>query len=83
MTEDDFTNDVKKMPRINYTFEEKMHRYYPDIYLPLQRKIIEVKSPYTYNKQLAQNNAKRDQVLLDGYAFEFWICDKNTDLEIK
>ena len=83
MTEDDFTNDVKQMPRINYIYEGKMHRYYSDIYLPSHKKFIEVKSPYTYNKQLLQNNAKRDQVLLDGYIFEFWICDKKSIIEVK
>ena len=83
MMEDDFTNDVKQMPRINYMYEGKMHRYYSDIYIPSQKKFIEVKSPYTYNKQLLQNNAKRDQVILDGYAFEFWICDKKSIIEIK
>jgi hypothetical protein len=81
--EDEFTNDVKQMPRFNYTFNGNVHRYYPDIYLPVQKKIIEVKSSYTYNKQLLQNNAKRDQVLLDGYAFEFWICDTKRIVEIK
>ena len=36
-----------------------------------KNKYIEVKSPYTYNKQLEQNNCKRDQVIKDGYTFEF------------
>jgi len=81
LKEDEFTNDIKQMPRFMYEFEEKQHRYYPDIYLPAQKKIIEVKSPYTYNKQLQQNHSKRDQVVKDGYTFEFWICDKTKILQ--
>ena len=53
----------------------------PDLYIPSQKKIIEVKSPYTYNKQLEQNHCKKDQVVQDGYTFEFWICSKKDIIE--
>jgi hypothetical protein len=79
--EDDLTNDVKQMPKFMYEFEGKTHRYYPDLYLPSEKKIIEVKSPYTYNKQVEQNHCKRDQVIADGYTFEFWICEKTKIIE--
>ncbi len=81
MKESDFTNDVKLMPKFTYQFGGKSHRYYPDLYIPSQKKIIEVKSPYTYNKQLEQNNCKKDQVVQDGYTFEFWICSKKDIIE--
>ena len=42
--------------------------------------IIEVKSPY--NKQLEQNTCKKEQVIKDGYIFEFWICNKK-EIETK
>ncbi len=83
ITETDFTNDVKLIPKVIYEFNNKKHRYYPDIYIPSQKRIIEVKSPYTYNKQLEQNECKKDQVLKDGYTFEFWICSKTGILEKK
>ena len=82
MDENEFTNDVKVMPKVMYTFEENLHRYYPDIYIPSQKRFIEVKSLYTYNKQLEQNHCKRDQVLTNGYAFEFWICNKKEVVQI-
>lgn len=81
--EEDIINDVKLMPKFIYEFNNKSHRYYPDIYIPSQRKIIEVKSEYTYNKQLEQNNCKKTQVVNDGYTFEFWICSKHTIIEKK
>jgi len=81
INEEEFTNDIKQMPRFMYIYNEKKHRYYPDIYLPNQKKIIEVKSPYTYQKQLEQNNCKKEQVIKDGYVFEFWICDKTKIIE--
>ena len=78
--EDDIENDVKKMPECKYTWDGKLHRYYPDIYLPKDRKIIEVKSDYTYLLQRALNQAKRESVIQQGYSFEFWICDKQAVL---
>jgi len=81
MKEADFTNDVKLMPKFIYQFGGKSHRYYPDLYIPSEKKIIEVKSPYTYNKQLEQNHCKKDQVVQDGYTFEFWICSKKDIIE--
>lgn len=76
LKEDDITNDVKLMPKIIYKFNDKQHRYYPDIYIASQKRIIEVKSNYTYNKQLDQNICKKLQAISDGYQFEFWICNK-------
>ena len=76
LKEDEIVNDIKLMPRIMYPFGDRIHRYYPDIYIPSQNKIIEVKSVYTYNKQLEQNMCKKEQVIKDGYIFEFWICNK-------
>ena len=69
------------MPLFMYDYKGAQYRYYPDIYIPSQKKIIEVKSPYTYQKQEEQNECKKKYVLGDGYQFEFWICDKKTILE--
>lgn len=69
------------MPKIIYEFAEKKHRYYPDIYIPSRQLLIEVKSDYTYKKQLEQNQCKREQAVKDGYTFEFWICDKKKIVE--
>ena len=48
-----------------------------------QKRIMEVKSEYTYNKQLEQNQCKKQQVEQDGYQFDFWICDKKAIVERK
>ena len=80
--EDDFTNDVKKMPKVMYTQNEKVRRYYPDIYIPSQNRIIEVKSAYTFNRCLEQNRCKMKQCIEDGIKFEFWICDTKKIVKI-
>lgn len=64
------------MPKIVYTLYEKEHRYYPDIYIPKENRIIEVKSYYTYNSDLLKNIAKQIATKNLNFIFEFWIYDK-------
>ena len=61
---------------VPYFFEGKHHVYHPDIYLPLEHKIIEVKSMWTYDKEKDQNLAKEAACLSQGYQFEFWVLNK-------
>lgn len=44
--EDDILTDRNDMPKIMYNFNDKTLRYYPDIYIKSENKIIEVKSTY-------------------------------------
>jgi hypothetical protein len=46
------------MPSIEYTLHGKRHLYHPDIYLPFQRLIIEVKSDYTFSLEREKTKAK-------------------------
>ena len=82
LKETEITNDPKLIPTFIYEWEGKTHRYYPDLYVETQRRIIEVKSTYTYRTELGKNRAKRDQVMADGYTFEFWICSKTGVLHV-
>jgi hypothetical protein len=66
--------DRNLIPQIQYYFNYKPKIYFPDIYIPQENKIIEVKSTYTYKKDLEKNLAKRQACLDQGYQFEFWIC---------
>ena len=49
VNEEDLLLGFSTMPRIMYEHNEKSHRYYPDIFIPSQKKIVEVKSEYTYD----------------------------------
>lgn len=62
---------------IIYKYENKQHRYYPDIYIISQNKIIEVKSTYTYKKDLEKNIQKQNAVLNKNINFEFKIYNNN------
>ena len=71
-TEDQIRTDRKDIPRIQYEVDGKKKYYFPDIFIPHQNKIIEVKSTWTYK-------CKTDNVLLkkkacegQGYIYEIW-----------
>lgn len=79
-TEPDLIVDLKLMPKIWYMQDNIKHRYYPDIYVPTENLIIEVKSTFTYNRQLEKNLLKRQACLDAGYDFKFMIFDNNGNL---
>lgn len=57
------------MPIIMYQFEEVEHRYYPDIFIPKDNVIIEVKSEYTLKKEWDKNQAKFAATIGIGFNF--------------
>lgn len=74
--ESDIITERKKIPVIKYNLKNKTLTYYPDIYIVSENKIIEVKSTWTYNKNLIKNIHKALAARKLGYLFEFWICDQ-------
>lgn len=72
--ENDIVTDTAEIPVITYIgLDHKEHKYYPDIFIPKERLIIEVKSSYTYAADLPQNLLKRDASIAEGYEFQFMI----------
>lgn len=74
--EDDIVTSRKYVPEIWYEFEGKKHRYYPDIYIKSQNKIIEVKSTRTWTIDTEKTLAKIQQCKNLGYDAEICIIDK-------
>ena len=69
--------------KIWYADLEKKRKYYPDIYIKSENKIIEVKCDYTYDTAYSINIRKRDASRALGISFEFWIYDDKGSLSIK
>jgi hypothetical protein len=76
LPESDVITDRSKMPVISYTSNNKTHRYFPDIYIPSQNKIIEVKSSWTFELHHQINCLKWKATVDVGYKCEFWIFTK-------
>lgn len=77
-----------KIPVFEYVnINNHTAKYYPDIYVPKENKIIEVKSRWwwdgngeeKHNSRLQNNLRKRKAVLDKGYNYELWLYEnKNT-----
>jgi len=68
--EDEIVVDVKNIPVIPYYWDDNMRSYHPDVYIPSQNRIIEVKSFYIYNLHPEKNNAKWEATAKKGYKME-------------
>ena len=66
-----------------YEYEGKQHRYYPDICIWSQKKIIEVKSPSTERLKPEILALKRESVLKNKFQFESSVFDSKGNLPIK
>lgn len=73
--EEDIENDRRYIPNVKYKLNSKQHYYYPDIYIKSENLIVEVKSTWTYKKDLIKNINKALATRKAGYNFEFWIYD--------
>lgn len=64
--------------KILYNMFGKNKYYHPDFYLPNFNLIVEIKSDYTYKKELEKNLVKQKSCIEQGYKFIF-IINKNYD----
>lgn len=81
-TEEQIKSDRKDVPRISYRVEEKQKYYFPDIFIPHENKIIEVKSTWTYNCKEDNIKAKAEACKSQGYKYETWIYNGKGGKEI-
>jgi hypothetical protein len=82
INEENIVVEKNIQPEIFYVHNEKKSRYYPDIYVKKENKIVEVKSLWIYNKHLSRNLSKKEECQNQNYKFEFWIFDRNKNLTI-
>lgn len=68
--EEEIITGPGNVPVIKYIFNGNVHSYYPDIYLPTQNKLIEVKSQYTWDKYKERNEAKIQAAVDAGFLIE-------------
>jgi hypothetical protein len=78
--EDEIKLQRSEVPVIWYEHSGKNKRYFTDFFIPKDNILIEIKSEYTYKKELIKNILKGLSVRKSGYLFEIWIFDKNGKL---
>ena len=82
--EDDICINVEDKPKIEYLNGTQKHYYFPDIYIPKENKLIEVKSAWTYLCDPDIIKLKGKACKEKGYLYEIWIYDnkKNKTVEV-
>lgn len=74
--EEDIVTSRKEVPECWYEFDGVKHRYYVDIYIPIQHRCIEVKSTWTYERKGKDRvYAKLHALKNDGFNVELWVYD--------
>jgi hypothetical protein len=71
-TEDQIKTDRKDVPRIQYEDGGKQKCYFPDIFIPHENKLIEVKSTWTYKCKTDNIQKKAEACKAQGYNYEIW-----------
>jgi hypothetical protein len=71
--EDDIITGKANVPQIKYTIDETPHIYFPDIYIPSENKLIEIKSDWSIQKKRANVKEKAEASVNSGYIYEIWI----------
>jgi hypothetical protein len=64
-----------EVPLIWYEKDNKKHRYYCDVYIPKINTIYEVKSTWTYIKDIEDIPFKKQTCIDAGYLFELYVYD--------
>ena len=64
-----------EVPEIWYDKDNNKHRYYCDIYIPKINTIYEVKSTWTYKKDIDDIPLKKQACIDNGYLFELYVYD--------
>jgi len=80
-TEEQIKTDRNDVPRIQYEVDGKKMYHFPDIFIPHEKKIVEVKSTWTYNCKTDNIQLKKKSTEEQGFAYEIW-CYTNKGLKV-
>jgi len=82
--EEDICIGRSNIPSIIYYIGDKKHVYFPDFFIPLENKIIEIKSEWTIQLKRGNIEEKAQATVKAGYAYEIWVySDKKVKVETR
>ena len=73
--EDQIKTERKEVPRVSYEVDGKRKYHFPDIFIPHENKIVEVKSTWTYKCKEDNIQLKKKASEDEGYLYEIWCYD--------
>lgn len=74
-TEDQLKTGVKNVPRIQYEVNGKKRYHFPDIFIPHENKLVEVKSTWTFKNKADNVLLKKKTAEEQGFLYEIWCFD--------
>ena len=86
----DYEEYVIEVFQYNSYEKNRVKKYYPDIFIPDENRIIEVKSMWWWNAngrdgydgRIVNNLRKREAVIKQGYSYEVWLFTTKTNYQI-
>ena len=72
--------DIPEIWYLDLYEPSKIRRYFPDIYIPKENLILEIKSTWTFEKDKQEVFAKKKAVQYLGYDYEIWIMTSKGDI---
>ena len=73
--EEQIKTDRKDVPRVQYEVDGKKKYHFPDIFIPHENKLIEVKSTWTLNCKTDNIKLKKKACEKRGFLYEIWCFD--------
>jgi hypothetical protein len=73
--EEQTKTDRKDVPRVQYEVDGKKKYHFPDIFIPHENKIIEVKSTWTLKCKTDNIKLKKKACEEQGFLYEIWCFD--------
>jgi len=74
-TEDQLKTSTKNVPRIQYEVNGKKRYHFPDIFIPHENKLVEVKSTWTFKNKADNVLLKKKAAEEQGFLYEIWCFD--------
>jgi hypothetical protein len=81
-TEEQIKTERTEIGGFPYNIDGKIKYYFPDISIPHENKIIEVKSSWTYKIDTEKIKLNTEAIKIKGYTYEIWVFDKKGNCEV-
>lgn len=80
INEDDIITKRTKVPKLCYSYNNTQHRHFVDIYIKSQRRCVEIKSTWTFQKNKDKVFLKQKSAIDSGYKYDIWVFSKDGKL---
>ena len=79
-SEEQIKTDRKDVPRVQYEVDGKKKYHFPDIFIPHENKLIEVKSTWTLKCKTDNIKLKKKACEERGFLYEIWCFDQKSNM---